>query len=60
MLRVSWPEYLFDPLQQLLPPDVPLTLADGSHRLHLRSVQSEQQMKLCTNIFRILDSKLML
>ena len=23
MLWVSWPEYLFDPLQQLLSPDVP-------------------------------------
>ena len=56
MLPVSWTEYLFNPLQQLLSPSAAEQLAGSwSRRLHLRSTQCEQRIKLCTNSFQILE-----
>ena len=56
MLRVSWPKYLFDPLQQLLSPS---TNDDRpwSHRHLLRSMQAEHQIRLCTNSVKDLWSE---
>ena len=56
LLLVSWTEYLFDPLQQLLSPSAAEQLAGSwSCRIHFRSTQCEQRIKLCTNSFQILE-----
>ena len=53
-LPMSWTEYLFNLLQLLLSPSAAEQIA-GSwlRRLHLRSTQLEQGIKLCTNSFQI-------
>ena len=60
MLRVSWPEYLFDPLQHLLSPS---TSGDRSRsqRHLLWSTQAEHRIKLsyqaCQVALHVVDSR---